>query len=777
MRNMEDMEEPIAERHARYQALVNRNPPIAPDKLRSLNLGYKTNIDWGEAAAVVQQRSGQHFELFNEVHSLVEFQSRVFLDEKGVQPRVRWEEIVAEEFTTTLREWTGFLPLMVFLRREADVKDVGVCAWRDEWDWRPVPVERGAFFPSPYAKVDVDTWDICGIADSYDPYTLLGFANDPEAATAEGWNVEQVRRLLVDVFVGSMSQETERGLDTGHVSVSRWEQLQTMIRNNEPSCMSRMFEPIKVRHILVREPKSGRISHLIFSTAVCGEADDFLCQRLDRYERMSQAVFILPANYGNGYVRGVRGLLADVEGHCALSNRYMCDIVDAGRLSGTLMLKNMAGISDPRRLQLVRAGSVTLLPPGVEALQASSFAPPLSTMVMVRDLSSSIMRNNTGVFRQMPETWVENQPPKTARQVAEEVSKEARLEKANVAFDYAHLQLLYREMYRRMINPVLLGDATLPGAMEAQAFVRRCLQRGVPEELLTPDALRLMVVQAIGAGSWGVRLDVTSQLVSMRALFDEAGRRNAVRDRLAALVGQRNVDRYLAPTTRDDIPSNETSIAVLENTDMKQGAAAVVGQDQNHVIHVLAHLEPLQELLQVLAEKGLEAVDPQGALQVLSAFVPHIAEHLGILGEDPSRADFIRQVEEVLKAALVMRKQLEQEVERLMAEQQAQQEEQARMLAEAQGIVQNQEVELERQKAAGLLQIKADMNRSLMAMREQRQAHGSAIAATKVNADIALKSQKQAADIQLEQQLAAAKIQIEQLKAEANRLRKGSASA
>lgn len=771
MKSMEDAENAVAVRHSRYQGQVNRNPPFDSEKLKSLNLGYKCNVNFGEAAAIVKQRAGQHFELFNEVPNLVEFHSVDHLDEKGVQPRTRWEEVVAEEFTTTLKEWTGFLPLMVFLRGEADVNDVGVCAWRDEWDWRPVPMHRGAFFPSPYARVDVDTWDLCGLADTYDAFTLIELAEDPEASQAEGWNPEQIKRLLVDIFVGGLAQDTANGVDTGYAVVNRWEQLQAMIRNNDPTCMSRMFEPIKVRHLFAKEPRSKKISHLIMPTAICSEGDGFLCERYDRYDRMSQAIFVLPSDYGNGYLRGVRGIVADIEAHCDLSNRFLCDIFDAGRLSGTIMLKNLAGTSDPRRLQLVRAGVVTLLPPGTEALQASSFAPPLNNLVMVRDLSSAIMRNNTGVFRQMPETWAENQPQKTARQVAEEVSKEARLEKANVAFDYAQLQLLYREMFRRMISPEVQSDKTLPGAEEAQAFVQRCLDREVPEELLKPGKLRLMIMQAIGVGSWGVRLDVTNQLVGMRPLLDEAGSRNAIRDRIAALVGQRNVDRYLAPTTRDDIPSNESSIATLENTDMMQGQAAVVGADQNHFIHILTHLEPLQGIVQTVAEKGAESVDPQRALGALEQLLPHVVAHLQILGEDPARAEFVKQIESVVKSGIEVRDMLAREMEKILAAQQKEQEEQQRRLMEAEGVIQDREHEIDLMKAQAKIGMEQQKQATIVQMRAQKASESAMINRQRAEADIGLRVAKSNAEISIDQQLANAKIELARLEAAAKKVR------
>lgn len=771
MRRMEEAEEAQARRHARYQAQVNRNPPYDPDKLRELNLGYKTNVNFGEAAAIVSERANQHFELFNEVPTLVEFRPQMFQDEKGAQPRVRHEDVVAEEFSETLRDWPGFLPLMDFLRREADTNDVGVCAWRDAYDWRPVAVQRGAFFPSPYARVEVEKWDLCGLADTYDAHYLLEIAEDSEAARAEGWNVEQIRRVLVDLFVGGVSQDTREGMDAGYATVSRWETLQNIIRNNDPSCLAKMFEPVKARHIFVKEPRTGKISHLIFPTAVCAEGDDFLCRRHDLYENMAQAVFIQPSNYGTGYIRSVRGLLADIEAHCDISNRFLCDIFDAGKLSGTLLLKSATGDADPQKLQLIRAGPMTLLPPGTEALQASSFAPPINNLVSVRDLSSAIMRNNTGVFRRNTENWVENQVPKTAREVAEMATREARLEKASAAFDYAQIQKLYREMYRRMMSPDYQKDASLPGAKEAQDFVRRCKDRGVPAEFLRPGVLKLYVVMTIGFGSWGVRLDVTNQLVSMRALLDEAGRRNAVRDRVAALVGQRNVDRYCASTTRDDIPSNETSIAQLETSDMLQGQQAVVGLDQAHLTHIAVHIVPLQQINQAVAEKGVEALDVEAALRSLATLLPHVAKHVGIVGADPAMAQYVQQFEDVLKASVQIYDKLVKEQTRIAKLQQQQEAERQQALAQAEGVLQDREHEVEMRKAEGNLQIKAGMNASIMRMREERQRHGEALQAEKLRADTALKAQQTAADIDLKRQLAQSKMEIDRLMAENKKLR------
>lgn len=765
MKSMEDVEEPTARRHARLRGLADGNPPYNQQRLDELNLGYQTNLNARECGSILGQKANQHFESFNEVPTFAEFEVLDVQDDAQVQPRARFEDVIGEEFTTTLQNWPGFMPLMDFLRREADVVDLGVCAWRDQWDWRPVPISRGAFFPSPYARVEVESWDLAALADTLSPHDLLALSNDPEAAKVEGWNVPQIRRVLTNVFISGVTQDTQNGADTGYADVSRWEQLQMKIRNNDPAFMAQMFMPVKVRHIFVKEPKSGKISHLIMPTAICVEGDDFLCQRIDEYENMAQALFILPANFGNGFIRSVRGLASQIEAHCDLSNRYLGRIFDAGMLSGTIMLKSVDGGVDARRLQLVRAGLVTLLPKGCEALQASSYAPPLNTMVQVRDLSASVMRNNTpSVYRVVSESFVENQPQKTAREVAELSTKEARVEKAGIAFDAEMIQKLYREMFRRMISDDLQSDKTLPGSVEAKDFVRRCKRRGVPAAWLKPGKLRLKISQSVGYGSLGVKLDVSNQLVGMRGLFDEAGRINAIRDRVAALAGYRNADRYLGVTTRDDIPSNEKSFARLENNDAMEGSQIDAGADQNHVAHILTHIEPVQKLVQAVAE-DITQVDPQRAIPALDSFLAHIQAHLQMAAQDPARAAFVKQVEEVLEAGIQARDQLAKAFEQIQKQQQEQQAAQQAQLDEAQGIIADRDSQLEEMKASRKLDIEAQKGQSLMQMRADRQASSEQINQRRTEADIALKTQKQAYELELARQKVEYEAEIKRLKA------------
>jgi len=777
-KRLEEADEPSSRRRARYKGMIDGNPPYDEAKLRELCMSYICNTNFREMKAILDQKAGAFFELFMEVPTVAEFE---FIAPPGEtaenQPRDRWEDVVGEEFTRTLRDWPSFLTTMDQCRREADAFDFGLAMWRDPWDWRPHPVQRSCFLPEPHARVDVDSWNLVGFSDTMTGYELLDIAENEKAAASEGWDFSAVRALLVSHYVAQTRTGTDQG-SPAYAAISPWERLQQQIRNNEPSTISRMFDPLQVRHLFVREPLSGKISHLIFSPDRLDSVqteESFLCERRDLYDFMHEVVWCLPYNWGDGFIKSVRGLAAEIEPHCDLSNRYLGRVFDAAMLAGTVILKPNSDLVDSKRLQLVRMGLMTLLPRGVDAIQNATFSPPLAPLVQVRDLSASIMRNNTGVWRQHSESWAENQVQKSARQVSEESAKEARLDKANVAFDYIQLERLYREIFRRLTSPVLLNDKTLPGSEEATMFTARCLARGVPEEYLNPDSLSLHATQAIGMGSWGVRLDIANQIMQGRGSFDEHGRTNAVRDWLGALVGQRNINRYKAAKTRDDIPSNSSSIARLESNDLGEGSSVTVGSDQEHVAHILVHVEPLNELISAVQQSGGQGLqDPMKLISVLEVTLVHITEHLQILAEDPTRQEFVAQVSNLLKAGKVTLDFLQKIAEKIAEAQQKAAEEQSAMLAEARGVLVDRDKQIEEMKAGEKLRIEAEKQSSIVDMRKQKASESAMLGRQRFAHDAQLKAERQAFELSLEAQMAAAKTEIARMLANAKAQSSGS---
>lgn len=747
----------VAYQRAKIQGLVDGNPPYDDVKLRQLGLGFKTNVNFLEMRAALDGSAGASHELYGEVPTLIELKQNI--PEQENLPIGTWAGVISEEFSTTVLDWSGFLPFMDMVARESDKFGLGIGGWTNEYDWRPKAFETGNFMTYSKARFDIDALQVFCIRDEIPASELL----EKLELKAHNWKLDNLKKLLNKVY------NKDKGASGKDNQTSDNEAYQKDIRiYASPEQEVTDFQGVPVVHLVAKELKSGKITHLIIPDD--DELRMFIYEGRDRFEKMSHILWWLPYNYGNGLVRSAQGLATMMRPHCELSDRFLCNIFDGGQIAASMVIQPNAP-TDASKLQIVRMGPFTVLPAGLNAIQ-STFAPNVSALIELRDLSSQIMKNNTGIYRQHPEMFGENQPDKTARQVVEETSKEARHEKSHVAFRYMFYDRLYREMFRRMTNPeVLTSDEKVyyPGKAEALDFFNRCRARNVPEEVLlnASTLFRVYATRAIGLGSLGVRLDLTNQLLQVRPLLDEQGKQNAVREWLTVRVGHRNVDRFKAPINRDDIPSNEQSIATLENNDFAEGSVVPVGADQLHAIHIRIHIEPIQQVVEVFEQTRGQGFDYKKAYAILAIGLPHIAQHLEYLQQDPAYKDFVAQIAEFLTKATQLAKLFEaQMAKQRKAEQQAQQD-QAQQMAELQQQVQSADFQLKKYEIDKKAQLEAMKQESINAMRSQKTDEQMEIKREQAAANLELMKQKTIADINIAAKKADAEVLIKTAKATA----------
>lgn len=726
-------------RRSVIQGMIDGNQPYDPEVMKEQGLAQMINVNFLSMRANLDARASAAHEIFAEVPTLVELRPKV---DDGRELKIHdYCSIIAEEFTTTVRDWKRFLPYMDQVFRESDAYGIGVCLFQDEHDWRFKSFRRGSLLFSSEASVDVSENDLYILRDSMSAVDLLIHIED-ERAEERGWNVKACRKLLVETFaLGTSSMD-------GKYRVSDWESLQQMKRNNDPGFQSKQFSRIQFLHILTRESDSKKITHQMLPEKTL-EKDKFLFERADRFDNMDDVLWWLPFNYADGYARSIRGVASYMAMHDDLSNRFLCRVFDAGFLSSSILLQPRSQV-DLGRLDFLRIGPYTVLPPELETKQ-STFQPQIAPLIQLREVSENVLKNNTGMYRQHAETFEKASQPKTARQVMEESSKEARYEKAAVAHRYDHLDILYRKMLSRMLALTELEGEGYPGKEEATNFVKRCTERGVPKKLLTGwgDKLHMHATRALGLGSPAVRHDLTNQLLQARGLMDEQGQINAFRDWLAARVGYFNVDRYRPQVNRNDIPSNEHSIAALENNDMNEGVAVVVGSDQLHYIHVNSHIAGVVIPLAQAAEQG-QTQDPMGLAQRLSVGVQHVAGHIEYLARDSQRKDFVKQITDVLKKASAFIPKLQALAQKMQREQQAEQERQQGIVQEAENTIQERELEAKIFEITKKYQMEQLKQESLNAARAEKTDEQMEIRRNESEAGIQLRREKQEAELALE---------------------------
>jgi hypothetical protein len=407
---------------------------------------------------------------------------------------------------------------------------------------------------------------------------------------------------------------------------------------------------------------------------------------------------------------------------------------------------------DLARLQFMQHGPITILPSELEAIQ-TSFSPQIAPLIQLREVSESVMRNNTGTYRPHDESIANNADRKTARQVVEEVSKEARYEKAAIAHRYNQLDLLYREMFRRIINPdYYTSENERPGQDQVKSFIDRCKKRGVPADFLRKagETLRIYATRAVGLGSLGVKYDLTNQVLNARPLLDAVGQVNALRDWLAARVGYRNVDRYKLAVNRDMVPSNEMSHAVLENNDLMEGSSVQVGSDQLHKVHLNTHAQGVIVPIIQAVESG-QVQDPMKLLQALNVALQHAQGHLQLLAADPAQKEYTDQIIQLLQQGGSTLRMLQQAVQQMQEQARRQQQEQAKVVGQAQQVLQDRELEAKIYEINRKYQVEQMKQESLNAMRKSKTDEQMDIARDKAAAHTQLQSEMANAEMRMKE--------------------------
>ena len=633
-------------RRALLKGMENGDPPYDPVVLQERNLEFMTNVNFMEMRGILDGRANAFYELFFDTPTLV----HCTLDPKAVaslplasKNRLKEvEAIVSEEVTRTWLNWPGFLIGMDRAKRDSDLYGYGVAIFRDPVDWRPHFISVLNFQPDPDCSVDIDSLQYFFVYDHYTVQELFRVLESTDEEDAV-WSKSVIRNLIVDEYNRNVPEEQ---------SVP-WTIISLEIERNAPTIQELGLRKIPVIHFFVREEDSEEVSHYIMPR----NQDAFLMKAPKRFKSMRQTVWWLPANYGDTRLSSVRGIASYLYPHCDLSNRYLGRIFDQAFMRNSVVLRPRT-MMDLSRLKVVRFGPFTILPPDLNMDGTLLAGGDFSSSLAIRETSFAILKNNTGIYKPYTESVFMRQGMKTARQVIEEVSRESRMERAKVTFDYMQLEILYREMFRRLMNNKSLDGADWPGSKDAVDFFERCRARGVPDDYLgDPNIWIVRVAKAIGLGSYGVKYDISQQVIGMSPYMPVKGARAAIRDRLAVLVGWENVDRYFPAEGLEDVPSNDDSIASLENTALLTGHGMVkVGAEQDHVSHLRTHGEPILQLMQVLqgiqeGKVDLLSVDWEKSSVMLVGLIQHLSEHRAFIEKDPLMKSFVQQVDQLLGIA------------------------------------------------------------------------------------------------------------------------------
>lgn len=616
-------DEGSAVNRARIDGMFDGSAPYDSRQLAASGQSLKTNLNFGEAQRLLDVALSAYVDLYSSLERLVEVRSTVGERSESI-PK---EDIVADELTHLFRSWPEFHSSYLRLCTTFLKHGVGIAYFESPDDWR---FRVGGFTDiliprqTPASENAVDI--AIGRRD-YHLHELHKFIRDEKAAQAVGWNVAEVKRVMLKNV-----RTTGRG-HTNLGTLTDYEALQAEIKNND--IYTGIQNPtVPLLHFWVRE-LDGSVSHFIASE---NDPQDFLYRKISRYEKPEQAyVFFTNGVGSNGTYHSVRGLGQRIFSHVQTSNRLRCQMIDGAMLSSSVMIQpeNQRSLDE---LSFTFYGAYAVMSPNVRIVEKA--IPNLSQSVVpaLQDLTQQLALNTDTVSPYGPQ---QSSPYRNQMQVVADMDVATRLSGASLNLFYASWTRLMREMVRRVVT-TKKRDALL------KDFYNRCAARGVEEAFIRKlDVTRTKAVRSIGNGSMANRLVALRELQNISGQFDDVGRRNLTRDIVATRVGHDMANRY-APAAMEDRPTVDLKIAFFENQQMQSGQPVPVIASELHGQHLQVHVPLLQQIIEGL---NVGQVDPQQSLPMLQALYQHISETAQFASGDPALQSMVSSTQQVLQYA------------------------------------------------------------------------------------------------------------------------------
>lgn len=614
-------DEASATNRARIDGMFDGTAPYNSAQLARSGQTLKTNLNFGEAQRLLDIALSAYVDLYSSLERFMEVHSKGQAD----PARRQKEEIVADELTRLLRNWPEFHSLYLRLCTTFLKHGVGVVYFDnpDNWKFR-VGGFADVLIPRQTPSNE-EAIDIAIFRREYHLHELARFIKNEKAATAVGWNVPEVKRVMKELV-------NTRGRSTTNGSyLDDFEALQAEIKNND-IYIGIQNPTVSILQFYVRE-LDGTVSHFM---APREDAKDFLYKKVSKYSNPEESYIFFANGVGsNGTYHSVRGLGQRIFAHIQTSNRLRCQQIDGAMMSSAVMLQpeNNRALDE---LEFTYYGPYAVMSPNVRIIEKA--IPNLGNAVKpaLDDLKEQLALNTDTVSPYGPN---QSSPYKNQMQVVADMDVATRLSGAALNLFYNSWNRLMKQITRRVI------EGKKPDS-ETKEFFKRCEERGVGKEFFKSlDLSRTRAVRSIGNGSQANRLVALRELQGISGQFDETGQRNLTRDIVATRVGLDLADRY-APNTNEPRVGIDTKIALLENDSLSAGKQVPVISSEMHGEHLRAHL-PLAQ--QIIEGYNSGQIDPMQLLPMIQAVYQHLAQTAGYAGADPNLQGITGQTKQVLQ--------------------------------------------------------------------------------------------------------------------------------
>lgn len=664
---------PDANRRAKIRKLYDGNLPYNPHVLEQSGLKNLTNVNFLGLKGVIDNRADAILKLAQDTANLIEL--RPIAREMAGPDAERIGRVAAEEFSAMVRENGRFIPAIATMNKEADLYGLGPVTWPSSMDYCPIALERGQIRFVANGPAVSSSHELFMFESTIDASYLRFLLDNEETAAAEGWNIPEVKKWLIEVYLNGADTKHQSGFDGSTTPI---EEAISMVRRNALG-EEQQFQDLYVIHAFVKEVAWPRgITHVMIPSK--GQSK-FLFEKQNAYRTMDECFLWFPYSVKERYAREVRGLASFLYPIEKLNNRFLCQIVDSAFRASSLVLAQQNQGVQSQQLTINEQGLYTVLPAGITPAP-QQFNPNFQQLVGVKQLLDQVGTGSVSGTDKGPvgttgiDVFKNGSSGQTKAEVEIQQRMKAHRDEAEFAQRQDVLNKIFRESFKRALRLASMSPVERIDYPEIDAWIQRCAMRGVQLEqmLMIPQLFSIVVCRDLALGSDGKVNEMANYVQLYGGTIDENGRRFIAREHAKLRFGAGNADSIIPEISRDQSPSDQASFATMENNQMKLGFQVMVGQDQLHWSHIPIHSQVLQEIVdqvrapkdntpelnefngnpeqsQSIAEQTLQNLqeDPKKILGILMMASQHVQEHLSIGAQQIGMDGQAKQVQKMLR--------------------------------------------------------------------------------------------------------------------------------
>jgi hypothetical protein len=650
---------PRSSNRARIDDLFNGVAPYTPEE--QLQNRISTNVNWLDSTRIAQDARSQFSNAILKPGNYF----TVKLDSGPIHRRQEWAEIITTEINKRMKASLRYTETLNNVFAQVVLHGVGPVSWEDKQRW----------CPTMHSMADV------GIPSR----TLLTMENLPYFYIDRRWTAQELWRKThgprvdkawkMDVVDKAIRWAGEQYGQSVVSTDFPWtpERWAADLKDGTGLAASDLVPTINVkdfyflddskkewgwkRRIVLDAPtaterEGGKLA--ASNKSIIDGRDQFIYDPGDR-NYASKLSEILHFQFADGSVvapfryHSVRSLGFLLYSVCHLQNRLRCKLNDA-TFEGLLNYFRVANPDDAERLQKIDLINLGIIPEGWsfvtqnERWQVNQNLVQ-QTMLLNRQSMAENSTSYTNDFGQNPERRT---PEKTATQVTAEVNATQAMVGSMLQRAYGYQEHQDREIARRFCIKNS-KDA------DVRSFRAACLKRGVPEEYLNVERWNIAHERVIGNGNKQLELSQLGLLMQQINRYDPDAQRLILRSYTFSATDDPAFTNQLVPFEKSTVTSS-THDAELSASTLLLGLPMGLKQAINHGEYSATLLGLMSMAIQKAEARGVATPDELAGLQNIAGQAitgepiegNGIANHIAILSQEPSNAQEVKQLGDVL---------------------------------------------------------------------------------------------------------------------------------